>query len=385
MNNKRGFNGNKLKDARIYRGKSILELADEINVTKQAISQFENGKNTPSLNNLLELSKILKVPTSYFFEIDEENVSVGNTYFRALMSSNKKDRLSQINRTKKVTLLYKILSEYLEFPKLNLIEINREKEDIENIALKLREKWNLGLNPINNIVNLLERNGIIVSAFNTETDDIDAFSQLSSYNDEKYFCVVLGNDKNSATRRQFNTAHELGHILLHDWENNDIEEISKDEFRKMEEEANQFAAAFLLPKESFIKDLLYEKNLDFYVELKKKWKVSISAMIMRAYQLEKLNINQYQYLMRQLAQRGWRKKEPYDEIIKMEQPTLFKKSIQMLFDNNILNAKELLDILSQNGLGLGEDEIEKLLCLEKGTLKIENDNEIVDFINLKRN
>lgn len=381
---KHKFNGNKLKDARIYRGISTLELADKINVSKQAISQFENSKSMPSLNNLLELSKVLNFPTSYFFEVNEKKLEVGNTYFRALVSANKKDRLSQINKTKKIALLYDFISEYLELPQLNLIEnsINNNL-NIEEMALKLREKWNIGLNPINNIVNLMEKNGIIVSAFNTENDDIDAFSQLSYDTDKKYFCVVLGNNKYSATRRQFNAAHELGHILLHDWNNDDIEEISKDEFRKKEEEANQFAAEFLLPKEPFLKDLLYEKNLDFYVELKRKWKVSISAMVMRAYQLKKLNANQYQYLMRQISQRGWRKKEPLDDVIKLEQPTLFRKSIQIILENNIFSIDSLMDELSNNGLGLEKSELEELLNLEKNTLNKKNESEITDFITIK--
>lgn len=384
MSGSRKFNGKKLRDARIYRGKSILELAEAIGVTKQAISQFENCINTPNLNNLLELSKILNIPTSYFFEPDIESIEVGNTYFRALVSSTKKDRQAQINKAQKVVLLYKIINEYLEMPEFNIIDYDYN-DSIEETALKLRQKWNLGLNPINNIVNLMEKNGIIVSAFNTNASNIDAFSQLNSYDGQDFFCVVLGNDNYSATRRQFNAAHELGHILMHDWDNNDIEEISKEEFRKKEDEANQFAAEFLLPKETFLNDLLYAKDLDFYVELKKKWKVSISAMIKRAYQLEKLNVNQYQYLMKQISKRGWRKNEPLDDIIKLEQPTLFKKSIKLLLDENVLDVESILDEFSNNGLGLGENEIEELLCLEKDTLKIVNKStDIIDFINIKK-
>lgn len=376
------FNGNKLKDARTYRGISILELANEISVSKQAISQFENNKSVPSLKNLLEISKVLRFPSNYFFEVDEKKIEVGNTYFRALTSANKKDRVAQINKTRKIASFYNFISEYLELPQLNLIE--RENLSIEELALKLREKWGIGLAPINNIVNLMERNGIIVSSFNTDSNKIDAFSQLNYTDNNYYFCVVLGEEKISATRRQFSAAHELGHILLHDWKNENTEELSKDEFRKKEEEANQFAAEFLLPKESFLKDLLYEKNLEFYVKLKKKWKVSISAMVMRAYQLKKLNINQYQYLMRQITQKGWRTKEPLDDIIKVEQPTLFNKAIQIILSNNVMDKEEFMESLSQNGLGFEREEIEELLNLEKDILKIEANSEITDFIKIKK-
>lgn len=42
MNTQENFNGQRLKTARLYRGKTLDELAKDINVTKQAISQYEN-------------------------------------------------------------------------------------------------------------------------------------------------------------------------------------------------------------------------------------------------------------------------------------------------------------------------------------------------------
>ena len=41
-------------------------------------------------------------------------------------------------------------------------------------------------------------------------------------------------------------AQELGHILLHPW-SEDLEAITKDEFKARERQANMFASAFLLP------------------------------------------------------------------------------------------------------------------------------------------
>lgn len=381
------FNGKRLKDARIYRGKSISELADEIDISRQAISQFENESNTtsPSADVIFKIATNLKFPVHYFYEESQDNIKVYNTYFRALASSNKRDRLMETKKTEKVVLLYKFLSEYLEFPQLNIIQINNYTyKDIENIALKLREKWELGQKPIPDIVNQMEKNGIIVSSFKTDKYNIDAFSQQSVFNDTEYYCVILGNDKNSATRRQFNAAHELGHIVLHDWKC-DLEELSKEEFRKREDEANYFAATLLLPTKAFLNDLLYEKNLEFYIQLKKKWRVSISAMLIRAYQLKTLTTNQYQYLMRKMSQLGWRNKEPLDDTLKIEEPNLFKKAIEILLDNEILSKSELMERLSEKGLGLNREEIEDLLCLDKNML-LDNkkENNVKDFIKIKK-
>ena len=41
------FNPKRLREARLIRGLTIRELAEMVGVTKQAISQFELGENTP--------------------------------------------------------------------------------------------------------------------------------------------------------------------------------------------------------------------------------------------------------------------------------------------------------------------------------------------------
>lgn len=80
-----------------------------------------------------------------------------------------------------------------------------------------------------NMVRVLEKNGFIVTSFLTSEEKIDAFSQRQEYQGNINYFVVLGNEKNSATRRQFDAVHELGHIILHDWYY-DLELISREEF-----------------------------------------------------------------------------------------------------------------------------------------------------------
>lgn len=376
------FNGERLKAARIYRSMTITELAEKSNVTKQVISQYENDKGNPSLETLLRLINALGFPRDYFYEEDKDKVKVGNTYFRALLTTNKKDRLSQIGKTKVLSRIYHLLNKYIEFPKLNISEIQFDG-DIEKTALQVRSHWGVGLEPIPNMIRLLERNGFIVTSFSTERDNIDAFSQRQEVNGDEYYFIVVGNDKNSAVRRQFNAAHELGHIILHDW-SLDLEQASREEFRELEKEANQFAAALLLPKETFVPDLIYPNKLNFYVELKKKWKVSVSAMVMRAHQLKVINYNQYQYLMRQISKKGWRSGlEELDNEIPVPQPTVLKKAIEVLISNNVLSGDQLVKELSRNRLSLNKVEIELLLGLVEGTLNNKNQNSPI--ITLKNN
>ena len=373
------FNGERLKSARLYRGKTIKELADETEISKQAISQFENGKATPSIETLLKIMNVLKFPREYFQQVDED-LTV-NTFFRALLTTSKKEQLVQVTRTKTLAKIYEFLEEYIDFPEFKILQVNIENDDIEKITLELRKYWGLGLNPINNMVNVMERNGIVVSSFKTNENKIDAFTQIHKVHNVERPFVVVGDDKESAVRRQFSMAHELGHIVLHD-SSIEVDELSRDDYKIMEEEANNFAAAFLLPKESFLRDVMqYPNKLEFYVELKKKWKVSISAMIIRAFNLNVITYNQYQYLMKQLSKKGWKIKEPLDDLIITPKPVLLKKAIEMLITNDIMDEEEIVNELANYGMALNTDDIEMLLFLDKGRLRKKNRDNIV--INLK--
>ena len=126
-----------------------------------------------------------------------------------------------------------------------------------------------------------------------------------------------------------------------------------------------------MPKESFIQDLKMVNDLEDYVELKKKWIVPISAIILRAYQLGEISYKKYMYLMNEMDKKGWLKKEPLEENIKATSPMLLKKSIDVLIDNNIMSKASLVMNLSNWGLHLNQDEVEVLLGFKEGKLTAE--------------
>ena len=175
-------------------------------------------------------------------------------------------------------------------------------------------------------------------------------------------------------------AHELGHIVLHPW-SEDLESISKEEFKARERQANMFAGSFLLPRESFGKDILqYPTDLKYYQFLKNKWRVSIQAMIYRAHQLRIITTNQYQYLMRQVSKNGWRTKEPGDSPFSLNE-SIFQGAIDLLYDNRILSPKTLLQEFCRNGITLYPSMIEELLHLRKGTL--DDEDKVIPLFRLK--
>ena len=348
MKDLKSFNGKRLKIARTLKGMSISELAEAMDLQRQTVSMYESGKiSNPDFPKVQKMSQILNFPIDFFLDSDTELVKASpSTYFRSHLTTNKKYRYEQIIKISFVSTIYAYLSEYITFPQVNLPDVY-DCDDIEDIAARLRECWDLGYGPIDNLIFHAEKNGIILTSFSTSTNDIDAFSRKIEINDEDRYIVALSKNKNTAARLHFDVAHELGHIMLHDWED-DIENISPSEFRSKEQQANDFASAFLLPKETFIKEIgVYADKLNYYIELKKKWKVSISAMIRRSKNLGLITYDKYQALMRQMQKMGIRKYEPLDDSLVTAQPSLLKTAVEMLINDNVLTLLRIHRIASR--------------------------------------
>jgi len=375
MNNEKRFNGCRLKAARMYRGMTIAELADKLELQRQTISMYESNQiKQPDYPVLSRMAQILDFPHDYFLETDKVSIQTGSTYFRALLTTNKKYRNEQIQKMEFLSIIYQFISEYVTFPSTQIPQII-DGVSPEMAALALRDHWGLGEKPIDNIIYHAEQHGILVTSFETSSDDVDAFSQLHSFEASSRFLIAYSKNKTSAARVHFDIAHELGHILLHEW-SEDVEALSREDFREREYQAHDFASCFLLPRKPFERDLgAYATKLPYYSELKKKWKVSIAAMIRRAYTLEKIDLVTYQRLMRTMQKSGIRKEEPLDDILFTAKPALLKTAVRMLLEGNnpVFTAQDFLAELSRaTGLSMHGREVEYLLDLPQGTLAISN-------------
>jgi len=378
------FNGDRLKKARIYRGLTVAELAEKVDCQRQTLSMYEIAKSQPADDDIVKrIARELNFPVKYFYEQSPSLIS-GTVYFRSLLTTNKKYRSEQIVKMDFLSQVFALLQDYIEFPAyepLNL-PINVSPEEA---AVALREAWDLGQAPINNLITVVEQHGILVTAFSTSTDDVDAFSELFEVGDASTYLIAYSNNKTSAARIHFDIAHELGHICLHEW-SEDIEDLSKDDFKAREREANEFAAAFLLPMETFKRDALYgPKTIAYYKHLKKKWKVSIAAMLRRSEKLGVISMDEYQTLIRIMQRRGQRKEEPLDDVLMTASPALMKTSVLILLQENVFTPKEFMDELSSAyKLSIAPEEIEYLLDLPKGTLST---SKIIDIssLQIKRN
>lgn len=366
----KNFNGEQLKKARMYRGYTVGELAELSGYQRQTISMYENGKSTPiDISVIMNLSRVLNFPPQFFTD-QSVKLSSGSTYFRALLTTNKKYRNQQEQKMEFVAALYSFIQEYVDFPELNLPEIPCDVSPEEAAGI-LRKHWGLGDRPISNLIYTVEENGIIVTSFKTETDDVDAFSKMIEIEGEQRYFIGYSSNKTSVARIHFDVAHELGHICLHGW-SEDVESLSKEEFKEREEQAHRFAAAFLLPESTFRRDVIAGPySLPYYKQLKQKWKVSMAAMIRRAYTLSVISADDYQMLVRTMQRRSIWKNEPLDDVLITSEPSLLRTSVMMLLSEKVFTPKEFVEELSFNfGLSLYSEEIEHLLNLPKNTLLV---------------
>jgi Zn-dependent peptidase ImmA (M78 family)/DNA-binding XRE family transcriptional regulator len=366
----------------MYNGLSVTDLANQAGLSKQLISQYENDETSPSHEKVFVLSETLGFPYEFFMAEDRYNPNAQTTYFRSLLSAKRLDRTAQSKKLEIISEVYTALSEDIDFKPLNLPQIVIDdapaepnggmpeitSDEIESYAQQARSHWRIPDGPLGNLQFLLERNGLIVTGFDTEAKKIDAFSERILVGGMGLYIIAVDQGNQPEGRIRFDLSHELGHILMHPWSES-LEEISKEEFKRREDQADNFASAFLLPEKSFKPEVsLYPTDLQYYLFLKKKWKVSVAAMIVRARRLEVLTPNQYQYLMRQYSKNGWRGKEPDDTPVALNE-NIFQAAIDALYKAGYYSPVSMMRYFESRGIYLYPAELEKLLNLRPGTLK----------------
>lgn len=313
------INGERIKQARELRGITQSALSRNIGVNQSSIAHFETNRVTPSETIMQRIFKQTGFPISFFEQCSSIDFPLGSLLFRAKKSLTLRERGEAFQFTRIIYEVYEQLES--KFNKIPL-RLPRLDDDPFNAAKQTRSF--LGLSPdkpISNLTNLIERNGIVVLAIPTMLKKHDAFSVWVG-NDKRRPVIALLN-LSYGDRLRFSISHELGHLVLHQAMKGKISEIDKD--------ANLFASEFLMPREALIKEIVSPVTLLSLSPLKLHWKVSIQALIRRAYDLEIITLRQYKYLMQQLSKRGWRKQEPKELDIPIERPRALSQMAEMLY------------------------------------------------------
>lgn len=332
-------NPTRIRLARHRRGKTISSLASELRVSTQLVAKWESGEREPG-DRLGALSVALGFPEAYFFGSDISPTDPAGVSFRKRRATTKalRDRVIAAG-----DLAVKIVSpgvhRILSLP-INQIPDLSEFEPAEAARL-LRRRWQLGSAPIANMLHLLEAKGVEVFFIDESSESVDGFCL---WRDDAPF-VFLSTAKQDGARARFDAAHELGHLVLHP--GRDFESLPDDE---AERQANAFASCFLLPAETFGYEAPAVMDLQAFMDLRKRWGVSIQAMVRRLRDLGRFTPWQYENAMVQMSSQGWRSGPEPGAAAREE---------------SFVHAR-LLDRLGDQGLG--PREFAEQLCLSVGDL-----------------
>ncbi len=334
-----GFIGARLREAREARGMSPQQLAELLGVTKQAISQYETGAQTPRPEIMEKLPAALNVKSKFFFRMPGAD-DPAPLFYRSLSAATKSARARAYRRQEWLFEVIRFVEQYVELPRPNVPDLDLPADPmmltlpmIEEASIQVRRGWGLGDGAISDLVLLLENNGILVSRGELWSEHLDAFSR---WRQERPF-IFLSTEKESAVRSRMDAAHELAHLVLH--RGVTAEMLARRElFSRIEDQARYFAGAFLLPATSFAA-VVRQPSLELFRALKPTWKVSIKGMLMRAVQLSFAAADTP--LWRAFSRRGWNRVEPLDREIPPEEPRLLRRAMELLVAEGVLSPEEI--------------------------------------------
>ena len=269
--------GQRLYRARKAAGLSLRDLGGQIGLTHASIKKYEDEQATPTSTTLLKLARALNVRTEYFFR--QETVALDRIEYRKRSSLPKKrldaiehEVIDQIERRIELENLFPTPPVIPFAPVRELPPRITDLAQIEGAVEMVRKAWDLGYDPIPDLIDVLETHGIRVFMIDANTDP--KFDGLAASVNQMPIIVVGSNWPGD--RQRFTLAHELGHLMLSGLLADDIDE---------EMACNRFAGAFLIPRKSVEQELGAHRS---YIEpkelalLKEEFGLSMAGILYRA-------------------------------------------------------------------------------------------------------
>ncbi len=327
--------GERLEQARRLSGLSQQKLADLLGINKMTISKYENGVLPISSERLLEVCNVLGIGIDYFFRTSQVTL-VGEPVFRKRRKLGKKEERAILFQSQDILERQKEIMQILNIDPLsvrpNLKTAVSSVEDAERLAGVIRDEWKLGLDPIENLMEVVEKNGFSVGV----VDASDSFDALTVQSSDGEQLVVLRNEV-PGDRQRFTLAHELGHYFIEETEN-------------IEQYANLFAGALLVPRESLIVDVGEKRNnipLEELYDLKMKYGASMMAILYRMRDTGIISdtvLKRYQILF---GRNQWRKEEP-GAPYPVERPMQMRQWVNRAYGEGMISMSRRRELLGES-------------------------------------
>lgn len=334
--------GDRIKQARIGKGLSLRGLSEKTGnyVSAQVIHKYELGKAIPGSDVLIHLAKALDVKIEYFFRPESVQVTLSAPGYRKRRAASSKYLQSMQAKAKEWVERYLEVESLFPNDRFAGVKIPdparrmiKKIEDVESLAVALRKLWILGIDPIENLTEVLEDHGVKVVMLEGEED----FDGLSCWANNK-IPVILIKKGLSGDRQRSSLAHELGHLIIHVSPNVDEEKA-----------AFRFSGAFLVPEGVVYQELGKQRHtidLGELLMLKKKYGMSMQQWVYRAKDLSIISEGRATELFRLFRRKGWHRNEPGDPV-SPEEPGRFKRLLLQAVTEGLVSPVRAAEIVGQ--------------------------------------
>jgi Zn-dependent peptidase ImmA (M78 family) len=289
-------------------------FADVIGVDLRTIVRWERCQAEPTPEHIDAIVRILEFPKQFFFGQDIDGPIREHISFRSQTSMTAVERDAALAAGQIAFLIADWTTDRFDLPTPKLADLHLF--DPESAARMIRQEWGLGETPIPNMIHLLEAKGVRVFSLAEDTAHVNAYSLW-----RKQTPYIFLNTFKSAESSRFDAAHELAHLVLH--------QDGGVTGRLAEEQANQFAAAFLMPEADVRGSFPQIQTLQQFIDAKKRWRVSLAALNYRAHKLGLTTDWKYRDFCISIASKGYNKDEP--EPIEREQSVVWSKVLTALW------------------------------------------------------
>ncbi len=345
--NEAAFNGEMLSLARQTRKVSQPELAKCIgSVSQGQLSKIEHGQIQPSESLVHGMAGNLRYKPSFFYNSSYRPMPPMSLHRkRQKLSARDLDAIHGQCEVYRLNIKKMIGAVELEarLPSSPSIDPDQYGGDIGHIALTVRQRWGLPRGPVKDLTRLVEDSGIIIVPFDFGTPLIDGFCQQSS---DSLPGIIFINSRQPKDRFRFSLAHELGHLVMHQTPNPD-----------MELQAHLFAAEFLMPN-CDIRHQLDNLSITKFMELKLYWGASMQSLIYKAWQTGRISDRMFKYYNIEMSRRGFRTNEPVEWNGSSEAPSTLRQLLQAFTDELKYSITDLSELF-----GLLEEEVTALYQL----------------------
>lgn len=291
--------GSLLETLRLARGLTQVEVAEQTGIPQATLSKAESGSLELEDERWATVADLLQVPVSAFLDVADE-VAPALVFHR-------KQRTTPQSAVRRIgadaALAQQRIGNLVDLPVSQL-----QRHDLEDgfvtpqeVAGSVRKELGVKAGPISDLTSVVEQAGAIVLFWRLESLQVDAIATWPV----GAAPVILVADHVSTERQRFTMSHELGHAVMHSAPTEDVKEMDR-----REKEADSFAAEFLLPADQLRQEWPSEVTLDVLIELKRRWGVSLSALVRRAADTDLISEREYREWSIRLSTSGMHRREP---------------------------------------------------------------------------